>query len=80
MSHAAGHTRSHASPMNHQNAEIVAARTLTRTPALLEKKKCNSCGKLNHFGKVCGTVPPDSVKCVTEEGTDEDDCVRTRRE
>jgi len=31
------------------------------------KKNCNSRGKLNHFAKVCGTVPPDSVKCVTEE-------------
>ena len=40
------------------------------------KKKCNSCGKLNHFAKVCRTVPPDSVKRVTEEeGTDEDDYV-----
>ena len=24
-------------------------------------KKCNSCGKLNHFAKVCRTVPPASV-------------------
>ena len=31
------------------------------------KKKCNSRGKLNHFAKVCRTVPPDSVKCITEE-------------
>ena len=39
-------------------------------------KKCTSCGKLNHFAKVCRTVPPDSVKRVTEEeGTDEDDYV-----
>ena len=30
-------------------------------------KKCTSCGKLNHFAKVCRTVPPDSVKHVTEE-------------
>ncbi|XP_044166850.1 uncharacterized protein K02A2.6-like [Acropora millepora] len=39
-------------------------------------KKCTSCGKLNHFAKVCRTVPPDSVKRVTEEeGTDDDDYV-----
>ncbi|XP_044174258.1 uncharacterized protein LOC122957876 [Acropora millepora] len=39
-------------------------------------KKCTSCSKLNHFAKVCRTVPPDSVKRVTEEeGTDDDDYV-----
>ena len=40
-----------------------------------------SCGKLNHFAKVCRTVPPDSVKRVTEEeGTDDDDYVYRREE
>ena len=39
-------------------------------------KKCKSCGKLNHFAKVCRTVSPDSVKRMTEEkGTDDDDYV-----
>ena len=39
-------------------------------------KKCNSCGKLNHFAKVCRTVPPGSVTRVTEEeDTDEEDYV-----
>ena len=39
-------------------------------------KKCISCGKLNHFAKVCRTVPPSSVKRVTEEDdTDEEDFV-----
>ena len=38
-------------------------------------KKCTSCGKFNHFAKVCRTVPPDSVKRVTEEGTGDDDYV-----
>ena len=39
-------------------------------------KKCTSCGKLNHFAKVCRTVPPGSVKRVTEEeDTDEEDYV-----
>ena len=39
-------------------------------------KKCTSCGKLNHFAKVCRTAPSDSVKRVTEEeGTDDDDYV-----
>ena len=39
-------------------------------------KKCTSFDKLNHFAKVCRTVPPDSVKRVTEEeGTDDDDYV-----
>ena len=64
-----GHTRSHASPMKQQNAEIVLS-----CPA--RNKKCTSCGKLNHFAKVCRTVPPDSVKRVMEEeGTDDDDYV-----
>ena len=41
-----------------------------------QNKKCTSCGKLNHFAKVCKTVPPDSVKRVTEEeDTDEEDYV-----
>ena len=40
------------------------------------RNKCISCGKLNHFAKVCTTVPPDSVKRVTEEeGTADDDYV-----
>ena len=38
-------------------------------------KKCTSCGKFNHFAKVCRTVPPGSVKRVTEEDTDEEDYV-----
>ena len=39
-------------------------------------KKCISCGKLNHFAKVCRTIPPGSVKRVTEEDdTDEEDFV-----
>ena len=39
-------------------------------------KKCTSCGKLNYFAKVCRTVPPGSVKRVTEEeDTDEEDYV-----
>ena len=39
-------------------------------------KKCTSCGKLNHFAKVCRTVPPGSVKRMTEEDdTDEEDYV-----
>ena len=39
-------------------------------------KKCISCGKLNHFAKVCRTVPSGSVKRVTEEDdTDEEDFV-----
>ena len=63
-SHAADHTWCHASPMKHQNAEIVTS------------PMCTSCGKLNHFAEVCKTVPPNSVKRVTEEdGTDEDDYV-----
>jgi len=40
-----------------------------------KNKKCTSCGKLNHFAKVCRTVPPGSVKRVTEEDTDEEDYV-----
>jgi len=41
-----------------------------------KNKKCTSCGKLNHFAKVCKTVPPGSVKRVTEEeDTDEEDYV-----
>ena len=39
-----------------------------------KNKKCTSCGKSNHFAKVCRTVPPGSVKRVTEEeDTDEED-------
>ena len=41
-----------------------------------KNKKCTSCGKFNHFAKVCRTVPPGSVKRVTEEeDTDEEDYV-----
>ena len=40
------------------------------------KKKCTSCGKLTHFANVCRTVPPDSVKRMTEEDdTDGEDYV-----
>ena len=39
-------------------------------------KKGTSCGKLNHFAKVCRTVPPNQVKRVTEEeDTDKEDYV-----
>ena len=38
-------------------------------------KKCTSCGKLNHFAKVCWTVPPALVKRMKEEDTDEEDYV-----
>ena len=42
----------------------------------VRNKKCISCGKLDHFAKVCRTVPPGSVKRVTEEDdTDEEDFV-----
>ncbi len=45
------------------------------------KKKCTSCDKFNHFAKVCRTVPPGSVKRVTEEeNTDEEDYVYAVRE
>lgn len=35
--------------------------------------KCNSCGKLNHFARVCRTNPPESAKHVTHEDTAEND-------
>ena len=40
-------------------------------------KKCTFCGKLNHFASVCRTIPPGSVKRVTDEDTDEEDYVPT---
>ena len=58
MSHAAGHTRSHASPMNHQNAEIVVARTLTRTPALLETSSATPVASLTILVKFVGQFHP----------------------
>ena len=43
-------------------------------------KKCTSCGKLNHFARVCRTNPPESAKHVTHEDTAEnDEYVYTRR-
>ena len=36
-------------------------------------KKCTSCGKLNHFARVCRTNPPESAKHVSHEDTAEND-------
>ena len=38
-----------------------------------KNKKCKSCGKLNHFARVCRTNPPESAKHVTFEDTAEND-------
>ena len=38
-----------------------------------KNKKCKSCGKLNHFARVCRTHPPESAKHVTFEDTVEND-------
>ena len=79
--HAAGHTRSHAASMKQQNAEKSGSTYPHKDSCPARNKKCTSCGKLNHFAKVCRTVPPDSVKRVTEEeGTDDDDYVYARGE
>ena len=57
-SHAAGHTRSHASPMRQQNAEIVAAAILTRTPALLEIRSAPPVASLIILLKFAGQFHP----------------------
>ena len=36
-----------------------------------KNKKCNSCGKLNHFARVCRTNPPDAVKRIVDQDEDE---------
>ena len=38
-----------------------------------KKKKCISCGKLNHFAQVCRTNPPESANQVMHRDTDEED-------
>ena len=40
-------------------------------------KKCNSCGKLNHFARVYRTNPHESAKHVTHEDTEDDGYVYT---
>ena len=72
-SHAMGHAMNHASPMDRPNVEIVVAHTLTRTPVPRKIKKCKSCGILNYFARVCRTNPPEIVKRVTEDDTDEEE-------
>ena len=39
-------------------------------------KKCNACGKLNHFAKVCissGRVPKNDTRCIQEEEAQSED-------
>ena len=40
-------------------------------------KKCNSCGKLNHFARVYRKNPPESAKHVTHEDSEDDGYVYT---